>query len=51
MLKHTMVLRNGQFLGRPTRMGKKIVIIIPTEYHDEIEKVLNDMLKVSWSKS
>jgi hypothetical protein len=50
MLKHTMVLRNGQFIGRPTRMGKKVVIIIPTEYHDEIEKVMNQVLKVSWEE-
>lgn len=50
MLKHTMVLRSGQLIARPTRMGKKIVIIIPTEYHDDMEKVMNAQLKITWEE-
>lgn len=45
-----MVLKKGQFIGRPTQMGKKVVVIIPTEYHDDIEKVMNRMLKFSWEE-
>jgi hypothetical protein len=45
-----MVTRKGQFIGRPIQMGKKKVIIIPTEFHDEIDKVLNKMLKFSWEE-
>lgn len=50
MLKHTMVLRNGQLIARPTRMGKKVVIIIPTEYHEDIEKVMSQPLKITWEE-
>jgi hypothetical protein len=45
-----MVTRRGQFIGRPIQMGKKKVIIIPTEFHDEIDKVLNKMLKFTWEE-
>jgi hypothetical protein len=31
-------------------MGKKRVIIIPAEFHDEIDRVLNKMLKISWEE-
>jgi hypothetical protein len=45
-----MVIKKGQFVGRPIQMGKKKVIIIPTEFHDEIDKVMNKLLKFSWEE-
>lgn len=31
-------------------MGKKVVLIIPTEYHEKLLKVMNQPLKISWEE-
>jgi hypothetical protein len=45
-----MVVRKGQFIGRPIEMGKKRVIIIPMEFHKDFIPVMNKMLKFSWEE-
>jgi hypothetical protein len=40
----------GQFTGRPIKMGRKTVVIIPTEFHKEIDKVMNKILKFDWEE-
>ena len=45
-----MVIKRGQFVGRPIQMGKKRVVIIPTEFHGEIDRVMNKLLKFSWEE-
>lgn len=45
-----MVVKKGQFVGRPIEMGKKKVVIIPTEFHKDIESVMNKLLKFSWEE-
>jgi hypothetical protein len=45
ILKH-----KGQFVGRPIKMGKKTVVIIPTEFHKGIDKVMNKLLKFEWEE-
>lgn len=45
-----MVVKKGQFIGRPIEMGKKKVIIIPTEFHGDFKPVMNKLLKFSWEE-
>jgi hypothetical protein len=46
-----MVKRSGEFYGKPIKSGeRKRIIIIPQEFHKDIDKVLNKMLKISWEE-
>jgi hypothetical protein len=46
-----MVKRSGEFYGKPIKSGeKKRIIIIPQEFHKDMDKVLNKMLKFTWEE-
>ena len=43
--KQIMASKPIDFIGRPTMMGKKMIIIIPTEFHKDFEKHLGKLMK------
>ena len=47
--KYTMASQ-GEFVAKPSRMGKKIIIIVPTEFHGDFDKVINKHLKFKWQE-
>lgn len=42
--KYTEVAK-VDFVGKPSRMGKKIIIIVPQDFHKEFEKVIGKFMK------
>lgn len=42
---------HGEFYGKPIMSGKrKMIVIIPLEFHDNLQPVLHRMLKFSWEE-
>ncbi|HJT49792.1 MAG TPA: hypothetical protein VJ729_16550 [Nitrososphaeraceae archaeon] len=42
--------KQGDFIARPTTMGKKLVVIIPVDYQKELRKVTGKQLKFHWEE-
>jgi hypothetical protein len=42
--------KQGEFVGKASMMGKKIIVIVPNQYHKELERVLGKHLKFYWEE-
>jgi hypothetical protein len=42
--------KQGDFVGKASTMGKKLIIIVPSQYHNELQKVLGKHLKFHWEE-
>jgi hypothetical protein len=43
--KYILAKHVVDFVGKPSKMGKKLIIIVPSEFHDQFEKMLGKFLK------
>lgn len=48
--QYTLVKSKGKFYGKPTKMGNKTIIIIPKDFHKDLESVMGKMLRLSWEE-
>jgi hypothetical protein len=43
--KYILARHVVDFIGKPSKMGKKLIIIVPSEFHIEFENMLGKFLK------
>jgi hypothetical protein len=43
--KYILAKRVVDFVGKPSMMGKKLIIIVPMEYHSQFEKIMGKFVK------
>ena len=46
--KYHMAKQQGDFIAKASTMGKRIVVIVPTDYHKDFQKVIGKRLKFHW---
>jgi hypothetical protein len=40
-----IMVKSVDFIGKPSKMGNKVIIIIPSEFHKEFEKLQGRFMK------
>lgn len=43
--KYILARHVVDFIGKPSKMGKKLIIIVPSKFHSEFENMLGKFLK------
>ena len=46
--KYNMGKQQGDFIAKPSTMEKKLVIIVPSDYRKDLQKVMGRRLKFHW---